>query len=168
MREAFGEWIRAVTGTAMLCAAAMMLLPDGKVKRSARLIFGFVMLFALLGILGRLKMPEYSELLTGSKYELSELVGELDKTNRELERAVIEERAAAYILDKGDACGATISGASVRAKWSEDGYWYPFSAEISADMRYGDVEYYIAAELGIAPENIIWNTGDMQNEAAAR
>ena len=48
MTGALTDWVRALCGAAVICAAAMALCPDGRVKRVLRLVCGLVMACALL------------------------------------------------------------------------------------------------------------------------
>jgi len=166
MMDSIGTWIRTVTGTSILCAAALVLLPNGRVKETAKIVFGFIIMFALLSVFKGWKIPDYSEALNSWKYEALDISGDIDEKNKAILRSVIEEKAEAYILDKGDAIGIRINGARVRAKWSEEGFWYPYSVELSADERSQEAEYYITSELGIASENITWKTGEISDETA--
>ena len=74
-----------------------------------------------------------------------------------LNRTIIERECAAYILDKADALGLSASEASVTARWSEEGFWYPWECRVScAEGGRAALSRAIEAELGIPPERQSW------------
>ena len=65
MTSALTDWVRALCGAAVICAAAMALCPDGRVKRVLRLVCGLVMACALLSPVLELDFDAYSSALSG-------------------------------------------------------------------------------------------------------
>ena len=45
---AASEWVRAIAGASMLCAAALVLTPKGSVKNVLRLLCGIVLLLTVI------------------------------------------------------------------------------------------------------------------------
>ena len=160
MAEDIRNWVFALTAAALLSSICRSVTPSGSVKRVVTLVCGLVTVLALVSPVLEL---DYGG-LAGDLYSLRQYAArssqELEKTNDNLRRSIIEQECAAYILDKAKALGIENISASVKAKWSEDGYWYPVSAEIQADApeqlrrRLG---VSIEAELGIAEDDQIWS-----------
>ena len=82
---------------------------------------------------------------------------EAAETEKTVSRLVIEERYAAYILDKGFEMGVEITSADVSVRWNDEGYWYPVRAEIAAPYESAELTQVISKELGLEPGNIYWS-----------
>ena len=74
-----------------------------------------------------------------------------------LNRTIIERECAAYILDKADALGLAVSSAAVTARWSEEGFWYPWESRAAcSESDRETLSAVIEAELGIPAERQSW------------
>lgn len=128
MTELIRNWLLGVTCAAMILALAESLAPEGSVKRICRLAGGLVLLLAAIGPV--LKLDEADLTQITERYQLSaqEYSRELEAKNDFLYETIIEENAAAYILDKAEELGMTCR-VSVTAEW-EDGTPIPRSVTI--------------------------------------
>ena len=62
-------------------------------------------------------------------------------------------------MDEAKEMGADIDEVKVSAEWSNDGFWYPVSCEISYrcnDAKRAELEALIGAQLGISKEEQKW------------
>lgn len=150
------NWILCVTGSAILSALCIGILPKGRVKKTVQLVCGVVTLLCLAypvtsGSLNELEGFSFdfgkTEIFKEKAWEAEQIVT----------RRVIEDRFCAYILDKGENLGLEIMSANVYVRWSDEGYWYPVKAEIKANEESAELTQIISEELGIAPENIYWS-----------
>ena len=160
MEKLLGEWILRIVGAAMICSAVLALTPETTVKKAVRLVCGFVMLFALLSLGGNLNFDHYAGYLAQYRNEAAAFMQEAEEDNNRILRLIIEEECEAYILDKGKTVGIETVEASVLAKWSADGYWYPVKAEIVSDGTEAQntrLAEYIEGDLGIPKENQTWS-----------
>lgn len=150
-------WIKAVCGAAVVCAAAMALCPEGKVRRVLKLVCGAVMAAALLSPVVELDFDAYSEALARYGEEARRTAEGAQEEARELSRAVIETECAAYILDKAEALGLGQCEASVRAEWSAEGFWVPQECTISRAGGFDRaLSAAVEADLGIPAERQNW------------
>ena len=133
MTDWIRNWIFSLAGTAMVCAAARRLTPEGRVKSVLRMVCAVAMAAAL---------TEEGETL-----------------RRELDRGIIEREMEAYILDKARALGAPIEGAHVLLRWSTEGVWLPESAELTG-AYHPLLARIIEAELGIPRSAQVWRTNE--------
>lgn len=155
------SWIYAIIGTAAVCAVCSSLTPEGRVKKATELVFGIVMIIAIISPLKALDFEVYS--VSAEKYKLrsEELVAEGNEARENLDRRIIEGKYAAYILDKAENAGVTPISAVVNCRWSNDGYWYPAGVEVTLASQ-SDVEKCkavksaVEAELGIDVSHQIW------------
>lgn len=153
------RWILAIVGTALVCGAAKALTPEGGVKKAVAVAGGFAMMAAMLGILGdvdALGISRYTAMYSGQAQEYIDSAGEGVRTQT---RFIIEDRCRAYILDKADELGADVSQVSVTARWSEEGFWYPFKASLYGE-RNDELAAAMERELGILKENQTWSGED--------
>lgn len=157
MTELLRDWIKALCGSAVVCAAAMALCPEGKVRRVLRLVCGVVMAAALLSPVVELDFGAYSEAIARYGEEARRTAEGAQEEAREQSRTVIEEECAAYILDKAEALGLGSCTAAVRAEWSAEGFWVPRECTVSTDGGYSAaLSSAIEADLGIPAGRQSW------------
>ena len=155
MTEFLRSWIWSLTGAAVVCACAMHLTPAGQVKKVVRLLCGVVMTAALLSPLRQLDLTEYGWNLARYRAEAAELTGTAETLRQSLDRNIIEEKLAAYILDKAQSCGAALQGAQVHLQWSTEGFWYPDGAVLQGNYD-RVLARWMEAELGIPEGAQTW------------
>ena len=155
MTTALADWIRTLTGAAIFCAIAFAICPRGRPRQVLSLACGCVMAVALLSPVAGLDMTSLARAAARYNQAARETVSDAQEASRGLERAVIESECEAYISDRADALGVDAAGIAVTARWSVDGFWYPWECSVGAaysDALAGSIE----AELGIARERISW------------
>ena len=152
-------------GAALIAAAfaALGVSESLRLRRRARLVSALCSGLELLRgeIVSRLApMPEAAERL--ARYgEAARAVAEgAGEEADRLNRTIIERECAAYILDKADALGISAADAAVTARWSEEGFWYPWESRVSCpEGGRAALSEAIEAELGIPPERQSWEEG---------
>ena len=162
MIELIRTGVLALTGAAAFCAVATELTPKGPVKSVVRTVCAVSLAAALLSPLLEFDFPAYALNLARYRDGAAALTESGKETGRELNRRVIEERLAAYILDKARSLGAsaTVTEARVTLKWDADGLWYPTAVEIVGNYS-ASLSDCIAAELGVPAEAQTWrNDGE--------
>ena len=159
MTELVREWILGLAGAAVFCALCSAVTPDGSVKRVQKLMCGVVMTLALTAPLAGLDMSGYSLNLAKFSRRAGEIGASAQEISDSLSRTFIEERCAAYILDKARLLGLEPGAVKVTAQWSGEGVWYPVEAEIGAeyDRRLSEK---IEEELGIPAQNQRWSKNE--------
>jgi hypothetical protein len=161
MAEAMRSWILGLAGAAVIASVAAAASPEGRVKRVVSLACGLMMILALLGPAARFDYESFRQGLAALR--AGELSQPLDEVNEKLTGLIIEEKYAAYILDKGAALGMDDLAVTVTADWSENGYFYPARATLrtTADETLRDkLAYAIESGLGLPPEELIWRAND--------
>ena len=159
MTDWIREWIFSLTGTALVCAAAQRLTPEGRVKSVLRLVCAVAMAAALFSPLLDHALDAYPLELARYRAQADALAEEGTALRRELDRGIIEREMEAYILDKADALGAEIGGAAVALRWSTEGVWLPESAQLTGRFHAG-LSRAIEAELGIPRGAQVWRTDE--------
>ena len=159
MREILSEWVGALAGAGVFCAVLLALCPKGRVKRVARLAAGLIMALALLSPLAK---PDTESLLVAfsrQKETIKAITSDTKATVGILERRVIERDCAAYIMDRAAALGADLSSVDVTARWSDEGFWYPWSCTLTAAGYSFALSESVEANLGIPAERQSWEEG---------
>ena len=170
MTSALTDWVRALCGAAVICAAAMALCPDGRVKRVLRLVCGLVMACALLSPVLELDFDAYSSALSGYGEAARAAAEGAQEEARLSSRGVIEEECAAYILDKAEAlglagCSADCStmwqiGVDVLAPYRRQGIASALTSGLAVEaLRRGLVPFYCCAWANVKSARNAWKSG---------
>jgi hypothetical protein len=150
------QWVLGVAGAAVFCAMAQELTPKGRVKSVQRLLCGIVMALALVRPLLELDFESYSISLAEYRRDTAELSTRAEEISDSLSRTLIQEKCAAYILDKAAQLGLKVTSAEVELHWSGEGVWYPTAAEISGEYD-ERLSRLIETELGISRDRQKWS-----------
>lgn len=128
--EAVRQWLLGVLSISLVCALADALMPRGGVKRVGQLVCGLVMALAILAPVADLD-------LDGGQRWLEDYLAGVGRREDELEeqvnmgmKTIIEERYAAYILDKAAGLGLSCS-VRVTCETDGEGLWLPVRAELT-------------------------------------
>lgn len=155
MPEFLRAWILSLAGAAVFCAVMTELCPKGPVKSVVKALCGMVMALALISPLLNLDIESYSVNLARYRLMGEEAAMEGKNSADRYSRTIIESRCRAYILDKAAALGAEVKDASVKLKWSEEGFWYPVECEVWGEYSEG-LDASIESGLGIDKEGRKW------------
>ena len=153
MLEQIGVWILRLTGAAMVSAAAVSLTPKGRAGRVVRLACGLMSVSVLLGAAASV---DGGTLFPEKAYPQGEIASAVDA--EKAIRAVIEERAEAYISDKAASLGLADITVLIAAEKTDAG-WYFARAEVRGtwDAAAGKaLSRHITETLGIAEEDQEW------------
>ena len=145
------EWILRLIGTAMIASAAVRLTPDGVYRKVTRLVCSLALISALLSI--REAIPLFKETLPDPVIPAISIEEARNET-----RFIIEKRLDEYIVERARALGLDLT-VSVTARWSDEGYWYPYSVRLEGEAESADrlrIGEYIARELMIPKERQEW------------
>lgn len=162
MTEFIRTWIMGLAGTALLSGIALTLTPKGSVKKVVELVSGVAVILAFIGPVIEFDFSAYSMNLAAYKDRLSVYETSIEETNERLSRTIIEEESAAYILDKAQVLGLSVSSARVAVKWGDEGCWYPYEVYIETQERtvMPELAGVIEADLGIPEERQYWGGKD--------
>jgi hypothetical protein len=142
----------------MVSAVTLTLTPESRTKRVVSVVCGFVVLLALIKPVRGFDYSVFSRSLARLCAEAEEFTAPALTANENLTRRIIEEKYAAYILDKARALGMTDIAVAVTAERGADGYWYPGHVSVAAsdESRRDALMYEIEAGLGVPPEQQSW------------
>lgn len=119
MTELIRTWLLGVTCAAMILALAESLAPEGSVKRVCKLAGGLVLLLAAIGPILKLDEADLSYIVSKYKINAEQYSEALETQQDFLYESIIEERTAAYILDKAEELGMDCS-VEVTVGWKDD------------------------------------------------
>ena len=153
--------IRQLCAIALLCGAALSILPEGGVKRVAEVVCTASLILAIVSPLKSLDMEGYA-LESAKRHELeAALTDEAEDARRRLNRLVIEQEYEAYIMDKALELGLEGLAVDVEVQWSLEGLWMPYGASVSGVCGQTGKEKLsalMAADLGIPYERQRWDS----------
>lgn len=150
------QWIFAMAGAALICAAAGRLTPKGPVKRVQKLLCSVVMTLALVSPLTGLDLSAYSINLARYRSQQEEIINSSRDISDSLSRTIIAGDLEAYILDKALELGCSVSEARVSLSWNADGFWYPSGVRLEGEFD-GRLSAVIESQLGIGRKEQRWS-----------
>lgn len=127
--EFMRSWILSVTVSAMIIAIAEGLMPAGTVKKVGKLTGGLVLMLGILQPIVRLDYEELFLAANGQQNITLESQEAQQETNGALLKSIIEQEAAAYVLDKAQTLGYSCA-VSICCELGENNVPYPDRAEI--------------------------------------
>lgn len=154
------QWLRAVIFACIACSIALLITPDGRVKKAMRILCAAVMCSAVISPIVGFDFDVYAKAAAKYQTDARQYAEQGEQYSKNLNRSIIEEECSAYILDKAAELGADIDEAVVTALWSSDGYWYPYEVSIKSSSfgaREQRLSEYIQAKLGISAEKQKWS-----------
>jgi stage III sporulation protein AF len=153
MIEAVREWIQSIVMVAMLLSVGQAMIPEGQIRKIFSFTGGLVLIVVLIQPVLGLEVGVLMEPLEEYEQQVSAQTGEIEKTVRAEQEAIIEQNLEAYISDKTDTLeeGGTVR---IRAETAEDGTVI-LSAELVGQPSESLAEY-LEQELGIPRERQVW------------
>ena len=161
MSELFNQWLHAVIYTGIVCSTALLLTPDGRVKKALAIICAVAMCASIASPLSELDFDAYSRAMANYKLDAERYTRQGEDYSKNLNRTIIEDECRAYILDKADEIGAVLSEVTVTAIWSSDGYWYPQSVRLVTSGPAAEnsrLAQIIEANLGVPRTRQEWSS----------
>lgn len=158
MMGAVRSWLLAVIAVSLLCAVADALMPSGAVKRVGRLVCGLVLIGAILSPLAALDLEGSQRWLESYFVSVQDREAELDETVNSQIKVIIEQKLAAYIVDKAAQLGLSCR-ARVECRLSEDGVYLPVQTEVAGSMTadvQGKLIRVIESDLGVPAQAQIY------------
>ena len=155
-----GEWVRAIVGAALICAAATVLTPKGKVKNVLRLVCGIVLIITMIDPLLKQELPAMSMNMSEYRLEADEITASAEEKKNSLSRTLIEDELETYILDKAKSLNAQLQSAELTVKWGDEACWYPYEVTLTGNVPQREqslLSNAIEAELGIPEERQYWS-----------
>lgn len=152
--------IRALCALSIFCGAAQSLAPEGRGKKAMGFVCAVVILACVVNAVKSLDPEEYALEIALQRERKEAFLRESTQARQSLERMVIEGECEAYILDTAGRLQLPLQRAEVRAKWSLEGLWVPYSVKLEGALdgeqrkRLSDV---IETELGIPGQRQEWS-----------
>lgn len=160
MTEGIRDWLVGLIAAAMLTAIAAGITPKGTVGTVGKLVGGLVFLLCLLRPVAGVDLEQFSQNLTRGRVESGTYGAALEETNAQLQKTIIEERAAAYSEEQALQLGI-VCHISILCNVGEDGVPYPREALVEGTLTREEqaaVQRMLEADLAISPESVFWKT----------
>ena len=125
MMELVRQWLLGVTCTAMVLALTEGLVPEGSAKKVCRLAGGLALLLAMVSPVMRIDEGLFTRVLAEHQAMAQQYEKNLEEKNVLLYQTIIEDAAAAYIVDKAEEIGISCQ-VEVTFSYDEDGIPSPW------------------------------------------
>lgn len=136
-----------------------MLAPEGSVKKLLNMLCSVVLMSAFIFGVKDLDFQVYSMELAKYQQREAEFLEKNEAAYNRLNRTVIEQHYAAYILDKAQQLNMGDAEVKVSVQWSTEGFWVPYSFETNREYC-SELAEYIEAELGIPAQRQQWRKNE--------
>ena len=155
MMESLRTWLSSIVAVTLLIAMAESLVPEGTMRRVAGFTGGLVLLLALVRPVLAGGLPDLTLETEKWTAAIEEEQASLSRQGEDALAALIAERTASYIWDKGAALGLEVK-ANVETRTGEAGLPVPQRVELGGPYS-KELADYITHELNIPPERQVWN-----------
>lgn len=153
MMETLRTWLLSVIAAGLALSILYALLPKGRLRPLVRTTGGVVLMLVILQPLMELELHDLAGDYEDYAAEIEALTEDYRASDTAELAAIIEERTAAYISDKGAALWV-LCHAEVETEL-RDGVPYPCAVTLDVE-RDGALAACIAADLGIGEERQSW------------
>ena len=153
------EYLLSVCCAALLLSLISALVPKGNVKRYVNFIGSLLIVLAVIVPIKNIDSEDLAKAISEFSFQYDDAKSDIEVKNRELIEQIIMKECAAYILDKAEQIGASVT---VELQMSED-MEYPFPVSIVVSGQVSEekqkiLERIIADDLGIPKERQGWKT----------
>lgn len=155
MMESLRTWLSSIVAVTLLIAIAESLVPEGTMRRVAGFTGGLVLLLALVRPVLAGGLPDLTLETEKWTAAIEDQQASLSRQGEDALAALIAERTASYIWDKGAALGLEVK-ANVETRTGEAGLPVPERVELEGPYS-KELADYITHELNIPPERQVWN-----------
>ena len=155
MMESLRTWLSSIVAVTLLIAMAESLVPEVTLRRVAGFTGGLVLLLALVRPVLAGGLPDLTLETEKWTAAIEEEQASLSRQGEDALAALIAERTASYIWDKGAALGLEVK-ANVETRTGEAGLPVPQRVELEGPYS-KELADYITHELNIPPERQVWN-----------
>lgn len=156
--DSLKQYLLAVTAAAILCAIVNGLMGEkGTLGAAVRLLTGIFMILTLASPLVRLRLDGLEEITSDISGCADAITASGENSAREAMAEIIKSRTEAYILDKAESLDVRLS---VQVELDEGSPPAPKAVRLNGNVSpyaKGVLSDMITRDLGIAPEDQIWN-----------
>lgn len=155
--EFLRQYLLRIVAAALLGGMVRALLPkEGTVGAMTRLMTGLLLTAVVIAPLTKISLDSWQDFFLDLDTDAQAAVAQGEAATRDSLQAIIKSRVEAYILDKADSFGATLT---VEVTMDEGTPPLPAQVRLGGSISpYGraELETCMQEELGIAKEQIIW------------
>ncbi len=155
--EALREYLLSVTAAAIICAVLGRLLPQkGTASAMGKLLMGAFLAFTVLSPWTKIRIDQLTDFTLDLGAQASQAVAQGQLQTNSALQDIIKKETQAYILDKAEALGLTLS---VQVQLSQDPVPKPIAVCLEGPVSpyaKSRLQTIISQDLGIPKEQQIW------------
>ena len=154
-----GETVRRVCVLSVAFGIASTLTDNRGAEHIMRILCTCILLICLLEPVKRIDFDSFSLDMARYRAREEEILQNGRDMSTKLNREIIENEYAAYIMEKAEEMGVNVSRVIVKTKWDTEGIWVPNEAyiEYESDARSAaELGRAVKLELGIPEERQTW------------
>lgn len=151
--------VMQICALSVFCGIALCLTPEGSVRKAVNLCCTLLLMITALTALRSFDFTEYSLEIARYREMGNTLSEEAEERSERLNRLLVEQECADYILRQAETLGIRGLQAEVRARWDTSGVWVPESARMigsCSDEQQAELQALICADLGIDERHQEW------------
>lgn len=147
----------AVASAALLVSFVLALLPKGKIRAIFKFCGALLLILVVITPLTKLDVEAFAQAIAKQQMQIEQMRTGVEINNREILSELIKQQSEAYVLDKAESLGITVT---VDITLNEEGdYPYPGSVILSGNASQEDQQYLskiIAEDIGVPTECQEW------------
>lgn len=150
----------SLMGIALTQTLLELLIEDARFRQILRFLAGAAMAVILIGAVTDFDYDAYASALRRQEIASDWNQDRAEAERQRLDRLFIEAETEAYIMDRAETLGVSLSGVRVSFRWNSDGYWYPdrvtLTGSVPPSLR-SEIADALRTELGIPEERQTWS-----------
>ena len=158
-----GETVRKACVLSIAFGIASTLTDDRGAEHIMRILCTSILLICVLEPVRRMDFDSFSLDMAQYRAKEEEILQNGRDMSAKLNREIIENEYAAYIMEKAEEMGVDVSSVIVKTKWDTEGIWVPHEAYIEYEndgRRAESLRKLIELRLGIPEERQIWTAAE--------
>ena len=154
------EMLRKVSYLSAAFAVASTFTDDEGVGHILKILCTALVLISILEPVKEIDFESFSLDMAEYRAREAQLLEDGERMSGEMNRAVIEDKYAAYIEEKAREIGVRTGDVRVKTKWDTTGIWVPQEAvlefESDGPLKVKSLQKTVKAQLGIPEERQTW------------
>lgn len=151
--------IRQLCALSVFCGLALMLTPEGGVKRAVQIACSVLLILSVLSTVGSFDFDSYALELARYREMGSDLAADAGERSRRLSKDLMEQEIGDYLASQAAALEIKDFHAEATLRWSTEGFWIPDHIRLTGifdETQQRLLRERITADLGVPEKEQEW------------